>query len=439
MASDPDLDPRHCFERYRSGYYPYFDRRIGKFYWDRESTRAVVPVNASSLAKARREAKRTKHIVVTRNERFEAVLMMLADERLRKETWLKDKVVDVYRALHASNHVLTYEASVDGQLVGGLFAIDLLRVLAVETMIQTSDASNACLCQLMEDAAREHRELVDVQVPHPPSSFCRRLGETVIPLERYLEVLDGAPFDESAESGAGGLARIDERRARQFDAETRAHWPAAEAKVEGDGMNTMLRIGELQVMQEWERPAMEVIAGMCKPNDRVLELGYGLGIAAQAIQKRRPRLHVIVEANKAVASRARGDLASPIAEGRADVVEGFWEETVDAYSARGPYEVIVFDTFPLEPRAMRRNHFEFFPLAARLLAPGGVFTYVSDESLTISTTHQRELRRWFGDARVVLEPIRVQPPASCEYWAAPWMLHVEVHAPVARAADQGRP
>ena len=51
------------------------------------------------------------------------------------------------------------------------------------------------------------------------------------------------------------------------------------------------------VMMAWERPYMEALVDALEitPADTVLEIGYGLGFSCAAIQRRRPRRHVVVE------------------------------------------------------------------------------------------------------------------------------------------------
>ena len=74
------------------------------------------------------------------------------------------------------------------------------------------------------------------------------------------------------------------------------------------------------VMMAWERPYMEALVDALEvtPADTVLEIGYGLGFSCAAIQRRRPRRHVVVEcdagragAHSRTASRSsRGDVGS---------------------------------------------------------------------------------------------------------------------------------
>ncbi len=77
------------------------------------------------------------------------------------------------------------------------------------------------------------------------------------------------------------------------------------------------------------------------------------------------------------------------------------------------------------------NHFAFLAEAHRLLSPGGVFTYYSDEPTGLSPFHLSQLRAaGFSDVDAVI--CGVQPPADCEYWQASTIV-----APIVRKAPAG--
>ena len=50
-----------------------------------------------------------------------------------------------------------------------------------------------------------------------------------------------------------------------------------------------------QIMMEWEKPYMEASIDILKPTGDVLEIGFGLGYSANAIQKYDINMHTIIE------------------------------------------------------------------------------------------------------------------------------------------------
>lgn len=181
------------------------------------------------------------------------------------------------------------------------------------------------------------------------------------------------------------------------------------------------------VMQDWEEGYMAALAGIVgERGGRTLEIGYGLGLSTRHVLKMDAvEEHWIIECHPDVVSRALEDLRDELAVGRAHLVSGFWEDVVDEF-ADEHFDGILFDTYPLSEDEIHANHFPFFTHAHRLLRPGGVFTYYSDEESELSTSHLERLHR-AGFFDIEWTTVRVQPPADCEYWQASTIV-----APVVR-------
>jgi diaminopimelate decarboxylase/SAM-dependent methyltransferase len=183
------------------------------------------------------------------------------------------------------------------------------------------------------------------------------------------------------------------------------------------------------VMERWEEPYMALLADIATRNGgRVLEVGFGMGIAAGFVRARRPAEHVIIECNRDVFraaeefARAAGGSSAPV---KTTPRLGFWEDVTPGLPA-GSFDGILFDTYPLQLDQVHRNHYPFFAEAFRLLRPGGVFTYYSDEARRFSPDHLQALHAaGFSDISGVVCP--VSPPATCEYWQERSLL-----APVVR-------
>jgi protein-L-isoaspartate O-methyltransferase len=89
------------------------------------------------------------------------------------------------------------------------------------------------------------------------------------------------------------------RRRYPGDAET---WSNMEASLGSDE----LLVGGWQVMQRWETSLMRRMAQeISAPGSDVLEVGFGMGIAAQAIIDQGCRSYTVIEAHPDVAAHAR--------------------------------------------------------------------------------------------------------------------------------------
>ena len=189
---DIDLRVAHILERYSEGYYPYYDRKIDKFYWDREGHRTIVELTQSASTIALRELRKQRvKFEVHGNRDFHGLLSLLADESIRAETWVKGKVIEVYRVLHGSGRVHSIEAYHGGKLAGGVLVVAMPGMYAAETMVSAvRGASSAALYTLVASAAQLGVGMLDVQVKHAAGAPSQKLKERTMPLTEYLVLLD---------------------------------------------------------------------------------------------------------------------------------------------------------------------------------------------------------------------------------------------------------
>jgi guanidinoacetate N-methyltransferase len=206
---------------------------------------------------------------------------------------------------------------------------------------------------------------------------------------------------------------------------TKGKWVASPAEYTSDS----LRIAGHPVMEAWEQNYMEMLADIATKNGgQVLEVGYGMGISAKAIQALdRVSSHVVIEAHPGVAKRFLDDF--PDQAGNTHILTGFWED-VTPLLADNSFDGILFDTYPLSEEEIHANHFWFFKEAHRLLKPGGILTYYSDEALGFSAKHMAKLQE-AGFSDVAAKVCDVHPPADCEYWDEKTML-----APIVRKTTE---
>ena len=158
------------------------------------------------------------------------------------------------------------------------------------------------------------------------------------------------------------------------------------------------------IMELWQVPIMQRMAELVtKAGGSVLEIGYGRGISAEMISVLKPRQHTIVECVPSIADACRA-WAEERAQSEVRVLEGRWEEVVDQFET---YDGIFFHTYPMDSeeyaqsaRNLANVAEPFFEVAAKYLAPGGVFSYYSNEMDSLARPHQRALLKHFESFRV---------------------------------------
>ena len=185
------------------------------------------------------------------------------------------------------------------------------------------------------------------------------------------------------------------------------------------------------VMMAWERPYMEALvdALAITSTDNVLEVGYGLGFSCAAIQRRRPRRHVVVECDATVRARildgvevvsdyvpARWDRTPPqrgAASHGVEVAATTWQAYIDSvsfYDDAERFDAVFFDDFPIVATPSRGSRWRTFLQAVRpLLRPGcRVVGYCCDaERLRAALP--------VGYSLVSVAPFALTPPADCPY------------------------
>lgn len=183
-----------------------------------------------------------------------------------------------------------------------------------------------------------------------------------------------------------------------------------------------------QVMQDWEAPLMKAMADIVtEQRGDVLEVGFGMGISASYIQAGQPRSHTIIECNRDV-MQAFGEWAERYHGRDIRLVQGRWQDVVDDL---GMFDGVFFDTYPaseaeFEESVINSINFAegFIPVATKLLRPGGVFTYYTNEIDSFSRRHQRFLLSHFSS--FTLSVVRsLLPPDDCHYWWADSMVLVK--------------
>ena len=143
----------------------------------------------------------------------------------------------------------------------------------------------------------------------------------------------------------------------------RKDYLATEAVYTGDS----LRIGDEYVMHEWERPLIRRMVEDLKltPDDRLLEIGFGMGISASILQEFGPASHTIVEPHPqvlALAERWKG------ARPGIQLHPGYWQQ-LDPGTQR--YSAIFFDPFADDMAAVDDENLRFLKFAAQSLLGDG--------------------------------------------------------------------
>ncbi|MFM7064775.1 MAG: leucyl/phenylalanyl-tRNA--protein transferase [Actinomycetes bacterium] len=165
----------------------------GDLAWWSPDPRGVLPLDG--LRVTRSLARSMRRYTCTVDEAFVDVMLGCADRR-RESGWITDEFVETYSRLHEMGWAHSVEVwrpgDVGGELVGGLYGIEIGGLFAGESMFHRErDASKVALVALVQRlAACGGDRLLDVQwrtehlgtlgvVEIPRREYLRRLGEAL--------------------------------------------------------------------------------------------------------------------------------------------------------------------------------------------------------------------------------------------------------------------
>ncbi len=176
-----------------------------------------------------------------------------------------------------------------------------------------------------------------------------------------------------------------------------------------------------EIMEDWQIPVMKAMAAMVtEAHGDVLEIGFGRGIGSDFIQAGDVASHTIIECNETIVDRCR-QWHQKYPDATIRVVPGLWQDVIDTLAE---FDGIFFHTYPLNEadfvqQVAQSSTFaeHFFVAAAKHLRPGGVFTYMTNESDSLSRAHQRALLKSFDSFSMsVLDGLEIPEDTSDAMW-----------------------
>jgi leucyl/phenylalanyl-tRNA---protein transferase len=171
---------------YRHGIFPMADEGSGEILWFRPDPRAIMPLDGFHISRSLARTLRRGIFEVRVDTDFEGVMRGCADRP--EGTWISERFVEVYGALHRAGKAHSVEAWRDGRLVGGAYGLALGGAFMAESMFhRETDASKVALTALVARLQERGFTLLDVQYVTPHLESLGAVDITRREYERRLE------------------------------------------------------------------------------------------------------------------------------------------------------------------------------------------------------------------------------------------------------------
>ena len=190
LAFGGDLQVDRLLLAYRSGIFPWYGEGDPILWWSPDPRMILFP-NKLRISKSLRKVIRNEEFSCSWNTHFLEVIRRCAEIKRKSQngTWITEEMLLAYEKLHLEGHAYSVEVWKEGELVGGLYGVDLpdKKVFCGESMFSLqSNASKVALHFLVERLKAKNYKIIDCQVYN---EHLESLGAEEIARDEFLKYL----------------------------------------------------------------------------------------------------------------------------------------------------------------------------------------------------------------------------------------------------------
>jgi len=190
LAVGGDLSPERLLLAYKNGIFPWFNNDSLILWWTPDPRMVLFPEKVK-VSKSIRKVITDGIFTLTQNTCFETVMDYCAqiDRKGQDGTWITPEMKTAYMNLYKQGYAKSFEVWEDGELVGGLYGVDLGHVFCGESMFSLrSNASKFAFIKMAQELGEKGYELIDCQVH---TNHLESLGAKLIPRKEFVKILQG--------------------------------------------------------------------------------------------------------------------------------------------------------------------------------------------------------------------------------------------------------
>jgi leucyl/phenylalanyl-tRNA--protein transferase len=191
-SASSEITPEMLLRAYACGIFPMAESVDDPtLFWVEPEQRGIIPLDGFRISSRLARTVRSDAFTVSVNTAFRAVIDGCAEPQPgRDNTWINQRIRDLYTGLHDIGHGHSVEVWQDGDLVGGLYGVSLGRAFFGESMFHRArDASKVALVHLVARLIAGGFVLLDTQFV---TEHLRTFGATEVSRRRYRAQLDKA-------------------------------------------------------------------------------------------------------------------------------------------------------------------------------------------------------------------------------------------------------
>jgi len=188
LAYGGDLNPNRIITAYTNGIFPWYNEDDPILWWS-PNPRFVLEFDEFKVSKSLRKTINKNIFEIKFDTNFEQVMRECKNiNRANQDgTWIQDDVIEAYVKIHEIGLAHSFEAYLDGELVGGGYGINVGNIFCGESMFTLkTDASKVALYYLVQRLKEKGFKLLDCQIPTP---HLKSLGGKVMPREEFLQMV----------------------------------------------------------------------------------------------------------------------------------------------------------------------------------------------------------------------------------------------------------
>lgn len=187
LALGGDLSPERILHAYQRGIFPWFGEDDPILWWS-PSIRCLVATLEHKPNRTLRKLWRNHTFEISFDQAFDRVIESCAEPTPeRPETWITSEMLTTYKQLHQMGYAHSVEVWRSGQLVGGLYGLQIGSAFCGESMFsRVSGASKVAFLALIERMKEREMPLLDCQLENP---HLMGLGASLLERADFIEVL----------------------------------------------------------------------------------------------------------------------------------------------------------------------------------------------------------------------------------------------------------